>query len=180
MIKCVPNRLVPALAIGFPSIQKRVEGQHRMTLAHQASLSEISSHLTTLSSTHSLETSLRTLKASQTSLVLAERLMRLIAKTSAIGSNRNTGVRKEEEELRIGLEGMLKGVEQGKERVGELWSRVGQLKARKVVEGERIEWAVADEDGLRQILEVSFFFFLRLFLRAISVWPHIFHVAEIE
>lgn len=55
------------------------------------------------------------------------------------------------------LEAMRAAVEANRERVGELWSRVGALKARK---GERegaldkVEWAVADEEGLRQILEV--------------------------
>lgn len=80
--------------------------------------------------------------------------MRVIAKLAGVGLNRNTSLRKEEEELRVALEGMRKGVERDRERVGELWSRVGALKAR-VGEGEKVEWAVADEEGLRQILEVS-------------------------
>lgn len=125
-----------------------------MTSAHQASLAEITAHLGTLSSTHSLETSLRTLKAAQTARNLSDRLMRVIAKVSSVGVNRNTSIRQEEEALRVALESMKREVEARREKAGELWSGVGALKARRG-EGERVEWAVANEEGLRQILEVS-------------------------
>ncbi|KAM0752431.1 hypothetical protein T439DRAFT_324521 [Meredithblackwellia eburnea MCA 4105] len=148
-----PDHLVPALAVGFPSIQKRIEHQTRQSQAHQARLKEIHDHLSTLSSTHSLTTSLRTLRASQNAAALSSRLLALVAKTSALSPNRNMSVRKEEEDLRVSLEAMKHDVEGISGRGNELWAGVGALKARRL-EGEKTEWAVVDEDGLRQVLEI--------------------------
>ena len=57
--------------------------------------------------------------------------------------------------MRVSLEQMQSGVVEGKGRVNELWSGVGALKARKSQGGKSMEWAVADEEGMRQILEVN-------------------------
>lgn len=150
-----PRSLVPAIAVGFPAVQKRIEHQTRQSAAHQARLTEIHTHLSDLSTTHALTTSLRTLRATQTAAALSSRLLALVAKVSALSPNRNLSVRKEEEELRVGLESMTGEVEGSKGRANELWAGVGALKARKV-EGGGVEWAVADEEGLRKILEVRF------------------------
>lgn len=147
------HSLVPALAVGFPAVQNRIEHQTRQSAAHQARLSEIHTHLSDLSTTHSLTTSLRTLRATQTATALSSRLLALVAKVSALSPNRNMSVRKEEEELRVGLEAMTGEVEGSKGRANELWAGVGALKARKAESGG-VEWAVADEEGLRKILEV--------------------------
>lgn len=69
-------------------------------------------------------------------------------------------MRKEEEELRVAIEGMAREAEEARSRGNELWSGVGALKARKANEGGEREWAVVDEDGLRQVLEVSGLIFL--------------------
>lgn len=149
-------RLVPALALGFPSIQKRINAQSQLAQSHLSTLSEIHTHLSTLSSQHSLTSSLRTLRASNTAAALSSRLLNVVAKISALSPNRGTGIRKEEDSLRVDLEGMKNEIESGKSRVNELWSGVGALRARRGEGGEgEIEWAVADEEGLRQILEVS-------------------------
>lgn len=147
--------MIPALAVGFPAIDKRIQAQARQNTAHQSSLAEISAHIATLSETHSLTTSLRTLRANQTAQALSARLLDLIAKASALGQNRNSSIKQEEEQLRVSLEQMKNGVMEGKGRVNELWSGVGALKARKSQGGKSMEWAVADEEGMRQILEVS-------------------------
>lgn len=63
-------------------------------------------------------------------------------------------MRKEEEELRVAIESMAREAEEARSRGNELWSGVGALKARKASEGGEREWAVVDEEGLRQVLEV--------------------------
>lgn len=150
------SSLVPAIAVGFPSLQSRIDSQTRQSLSHQALLTEIHTHLGTLSSTHTLTTSLRTLRASQTATALASRLLALVAKLSALSTARNASVRKEEDQLRVQLEAMVGEVEGVKSRGNELWSGVGALKARKSAMEEK-EWAVVDEEGLKQVLEVRSF-----------------------
>lgn len=55
----------------------------------------------------------------------------------------------------MALEGMTRAVDEGKGRMGELWRGVGELKSRVNGSGRGMGWGVADEEGLRQILEVS-------------------------
>ncbi|GAA5914894.1 uncharacterized protein JCM6883_002958 [Sporobolomyces salmoneus] len=148
-----PDHLVPAIAIGFPSLQKRIDSQSTLNNTHQLLLSQIHSHVSSLSSTHSLTTSLRLLRAQQTSLSLLARLTSLVAKSSGLSSGRNQSLRREEEELRILLEGMKGEVERVRNRGNELWTGLGAVR-RGRKEGERVEWAVADEQGFNQIIEV--------------------------
>ena len=165
-----PRRLIPALALGFPAVQHRLELQQRLNLQHQSLLDQIHAHLDSLSSTHSLTTSLRTLRARQNAVALQARVTRLVARAGAgLGPMKNASVRRDEDELRVRLEGMKSEVEALKARTGELWAGVGAVKARRGHAAEDSDaaaasWAVADEDGLRQILEVRPFLCLwRLF-----------------
>ncbi|TKA52392.1 hypothetical protein B0A53_05099 [Rhodotorula sp. CCFEE 5036] len=157
-----PERLIPALALGFPAVQHRLELQQRLNLQHQTLLDQIHAHLDSLSSTHSLTTSLRTLRARQNAVALQARVTRLVAKAGAgLGPMKNASVRRDEDELRVRLEGMKAEVEALKARTGELWAGVGAVKAKRAHgSGDDSDvaaaasWAVADEDGLRQILEI--------------------------
>ena len=116
-----------------------------------------------LSSTHSLTTSLRVLRAQQTSLSLLSRLTSLIAKSSSLSSSRNQSLKKDEEDLRILLEGFKNQVEFLKSKSQELWTGVGMMRSRQkemdqlMMGGGSQEgggWAVVDEQGFNQILEV--------------------------
>lgn len=161
-------RLVPALALGFPAVQHRLELQQRLNLQHQALLDQIHAHLDSLSSTHALTTSLRTLRARQNAVALQARVTDLVAR---VGSglaphfaprhphHPHPGARRDEDELRVRLEAVKADVDACKARTGELWAGVGAVKARRGAASspedvEAAAWAVADEDGLRQILEV--------------------------
>ncbi|GAA5944128.1 FG-nucleoporin NUP57 [Sporobolomyces koalae] len=148
-----PDHLVPAIAIGFSAVQKRIEHQQRQTLTHQQLLTEIQSHVSELASKHALETSLRTLRAQQTSISLLSRLTAVVAQSSALSPGRNASLKPEEERLRIELERLQLGVEAVRNRGNELWTRVGTLRSRKL-EHQAYEWAVADEHGFNQILDI--------------------------
>lgn len=154
---CHPRRLVPALALGFPAVQKRLDAQSAQSAQHQAILQQISSHLSTLSETHTLSHSIRALRAQHTAQALAARLAALVAQSSKVSPARGAGLRVEEEQLRKKLEGMRREVEVGEERGRELWSGVSAVKARREAQGRAeggVEWAVADADGFERILEV--------------------------
>lgn len=148
---------MPALALGFPALQKRIDAQTAQSLSHQAILSQISTHLSTLSDTHSLQHSVRALRAQLTAQALSARLSALVAKVSKVSPSRGASLRVEEDELRKRLEAMRREVDLGEERGRELWSGVGAVKGRREAEGGTqggVEWAVADEEGLRKILEI--------------------------
>ncbi|GAA5882500.1 hypothetical protein JCM3774_006133 [Rhodotorula dairenensis] len=182
-----PERLIPALALGFPAVQHRLELQQRLNLQHQALLDQIHAHLDALSSTHALTTSLRTLRARQNAVALQARVTQLVARVgsglaphfssasaaaAAAGGGTGAGAAgggggagsgaaavrgRDEDELRVRLESAKSEVDACKARTGELWARVGAVKARRPSSPEDAEaaaWAVADEDGLRQILEI--------------------------
>lgn len=156
------NSLVPAIAIGFPAVQARLESQSRQSTAHQNLLSEIHAHLDQLSSTHALTTSLRTLRAQQTAQALTSRLLGLVAKLGPLSTNRNASIRREEDALRIGLDKMTGEVKNLRTRGNELWSGVGALKAHHASQvhagttanGNSAEWAIVDDQGLKQVLDI--------------------------
>ncbi|KAM0789122.1 hypothetical protein ACM66B_003176 [Microbotryomycetes sp. NB124-2] len=183
-----PEKYVPAIAIGFPSIKQRIEHQQRLSETHQQLLDDIHQHLTKLGQTHSLDTSLRVLRAQQASVTLQARLTKLVARVSplvaaAASSNSSstsdkgtlttttsgsttttTSLSRKEEELRIELDRLANVVERTKTRTNEMWSGVGSLKAAKsgsIVSsggsgsgGDGVEWAVVDDQGLKQVLDI--------------------------
>ncbi|GAA6014417.1 hypothetical protein JCM11491_007046 [Sporobolomyces phaffii] len=148
-----PDHLVPAIAIGFAALEKRIESQSRATAQHQQLLESVHSHLAELASTHSLTTSLRTLRAQHASLALLARVTHLVARASALSPARNASLKRDEEDLRIALEGIAREVERVRNKSHELWTGVGQMRSRKK-ELDGLEWHVADEQGFNQILEV--------------------------
>jgi len=75
-------------------------------------------------------------------------------------------LKREEEELRVLLEGLGGEVERVRNRSNELWNGVGALKMRKK---ELVEWSVADENGFNQILEVNALSSLSLIVRFVEV-----------
>ncbi|KAK4047920.1 hypothetical protein OIV83_005104 [Microbotryomycetes sp. JL201] len=176
-----PEKYVPAIAIGFPAVKQRIEHQQRLSDTHQQLLDDIHEHLAKLGRTHSLETSLRVLRAQQASVALGARLMKLVAKASPLvnaaggsgsgglsdsslgGSSAGSSLSRKEEELRIELDRLSGLAERIKTRTNEMWSGVGSLKAAKAGSMSKssthagtdgVEWAVVDEQGLKQVLDI--------------------------
>ncbi|POY73835.1 hypothetical protein BMF94_3376 [Rhodotorula taiwanensis] len=153
-----PESLVPALALGFPAVQTRLDLQQRLNLQHQGLLDQIHSHLDSLSSTHSLTTSLRTLRARQNAVALQARVTQLVARAGALTPARAASLRRDEDQLRVELEAMRTDVEAVKARTGELWAGVGALRSHEGTAesagSEAAAWAVSDEEGLAKILEI--------------------------
>lgn len=166
-LDCCARRLVPALALGFPAVQTRLDLQQRLNLQHQTLLDQIHSHLDSLSSTHSLTTSLRTLRARQNAVALQARVTQLVARAGALTPARAASLRRDEDQLRVELEAMRTDVEAVKARTGELWAGVGALRSHEGTAesagSEAAAWAVSDEEGLAKILEVRCF---------LSRWAH--------
>jgi len=93
------------------------------------------------------------LRAQQTAVALHARLTALVARAAALSPARAAGLRADEDALRVELERARGEVDRVRAKAGELWAGVGAVKKRKE-EGDGVEWAVSDEEGLRRVLEV--------------------------
>lgn len=161
---------MPALAIGFDDLQKRVEAQRSQSKTHQEKLKELKTRIATLDSSHGFTTSLlERISAVQTQL--QQRLVRLIQHLHLlIPSVRSSSIRPEEEALRSVLETLEEdirrpgGIGRLKGKLSELWAIIGAIEAAKERErksGENgVEWAVVDPEGLQRLTQVSVFFAL--------------------
>ncbi|KZS88025.1 hypothetical protein SISNIDRAFT_476134 [Sistotremastrum niveocremeum HHB9708] len=175
-----PSCLVPVLAIGFDDLQKRVEGQEKLALAHQEKLKELTKSLTSLSQKHVLQNTLLLQRIQSHQTTLTHRLLRLTQHLHLlIPSIRSSSIRPEEEALRSILESIeeelvLKGGQAGggvgggrmRGKLNELWGVVGNLQSVRERErrrdgksstlggGSGTEWSVVDEGGFQQIVHV--------------------------
>ncbi|KAA1474539.1 hypothetical protein DENSPDRAFT_781955 [Dentipellis sp. KUC8613] len=160
-----PTCLVPVLATSFDDLQKRVEAQAQQAAAHQEKLKEIKSRIEKLSERHELSNASRLHKASSVQTQLTHRLLKLVQHLHLlIPTLRSSAIRPEEEALRAALEeidGEIRrpgGMGRIVGKLNELWALVGALNAMRGNNakgtGEGLEWAVVDEDGLNQIVQI--------------------------
>jgi nuclear pore complex protein Nup54 len=175
--------MVPALAVGFDDLHKRVDAQSKQAALHQEKLKvsllpsssvnlcsylncpkELQTRLSTLSQTHLLSNTLRTTRALQTHTLITHRLLRLIEHIHLlIPSLRSAAIGSEEEALRAKLERLKDEVQRGlgggggRGRVNELWALLGAVKAAKERDAggrDGVEWKVVDQEGLERLAMV--------------------------
>jgi nuclear pore complex protein Nup54 len=156
--------LVPVLATSFDDLQKRIEAQMQQASAHQEKLKEIRARIEKLSERHVLANAPRLQKLGSAQVQLSHRLLRLVQHLHLlIPALRSSSIRPEEEALRAALEeidGELRrpgGMGRIVGKLNELWALVGAVNAMRgnskgITDG--VEWAVVDEDGLNQIVQV--------------------------
>ncbi|KAH7337438.1 hypothetical protein B0J17DRAFT_662985 [Rhizoctonia solani] len=135
-----PDRLVPALAVGFDDLKKRTLSQEQENKNHMAALAQLRARLT---ATHT--------ELSRRVRGLARQLHMLIPAV------RRSALSPEEEELRRKLLALEEGAGLARlaGRMNELWAMAGSIQARgKEAGNNRIEWAVVDEDGLASIARI--------------------------
>lgn len=159
--------LVPVLATSFDDLHLRVQGQMERAAAHTQSLTGLQKRIAELSSSHALSTSPRLNKALAAQTQLTHRLLKLVTHLHLlIPALRSSAIRPEEEALRGALEEMdaeilsrkanaVGGMGRLVAKLNEMWAVVGALNAMKNGNEEQgVSWAVVDEDGLNQIVQV--------------------------
>jgi nuclear pore complex protein Nup54 len=156
--------LVPVLATSFDDLQRRIEAQTQQATAHQEKLKEIRARIEKLSERHVLTNAPRLQKLGNAQVQLTHRLLRLVQHLHLlIPALRSSSIRPEEEALRAALEeidGEIRrpgGMGRIVGKLNELWALVGAVNAmRGSSKGstDGVEWAVVDEDGLNQIVQV--------------------------
>lgn len=161
----VHNSFVPALAVGFDDLQKRVEAQRSQATAHQEKLKDLKTRIAALTSSHSSTNSPRLQRAAAVQTQLQQRLIRLVQHLHLlIPSVRSSSIRPEEEALRSLLESIEEeirrpgGVGRLKGKLSELWAVVGAIEAARERErknnGNSVEWSVVDSEGMQQLTQV--------------------------
>ncbi|KZT26110.1 hypothetical protein NEOLEDRAFT_1155984 [Neolentinus lepideus HHB14362 ss-1] len=161
-----PSCLVPALAVGFDDLQKRVEAQTQQVAAHQENVKELRTRIENLARRHELSNSSRIHRAAAVQAQITHQVLKLVRHLHLlIPTLRSSSIRPEEEALRAALEdidtairrpgglGRLKG------KLNELWALIGAVNAARERDGKAradgsVGWAVVDEDGLNQIAQI--------------------------
>ena len=165
--------LVPVLATSFDDLQKRIEAQTQQATGHQEKLKEIRARIEKLSERHILANAPRLQKLASAQIQLSHRLLRLVQHLHLlIPALRSSSIRPEEEALRVALEeidGEIRrpgGMGRIVGKLNGLWALVGAVNAMRGANSkgstDGVEWAVVDEEGLNQIVQVWPFFRLRL------------------
>jgi len=160
-----PTCLVPVLATSFDDLQKRVEAQTQQATAHQEKLKEIRARIEKLSERHVLANAPRLQKLGSAQIQLSHRLLRLVQHLHLlIPALRSSSIRPEEEALRAALEeidGEIRrpgGMGRIVGKLNELWALVGAVNAMRGANSkgntDGVEWAVVDEEGLNQIVQI--------------------------
>lgn len=160
------SSFVPALAVGYDDLQKRVEAQRSQVTAHQTKLEELRKRIAALSTIHSTSNTPRLQRALAVQTQLQQRIVRLVQHLHLlIPSVRSSSIRPEEENLRSVLESLEEeirkpgGVGRLKSKLSELWAVIGAIEAargRERKNGEsNVEWAVVDSDGLQRLAQAS-------------------------
>jgi len=122
--------MVPALAIGFDGIKKRMAEQSKQTNAHEAKLKELSDKVEKLRQKHLLETTGKLEEYRRRHLSLAHRTLKIM-KQVYILRNRGYSIRPEEETLKVRLENLatnLRKSSQFRGRVEELWAHLQMIR----------------------------------------------------
>ncbi|QRV99106.1 nucleoporin nup44 [Ceratobasidium sp. AG-Ba] len=157
-----PDRLVPALALGFDDLKKRVTSQKSQSNAHIAALAALRTRLADLNQKHAESHTTRLARAAQQHTELARRVRMLAQRLHMlIPSVRRSALSPEEDELRRKLGSLEEGAGMARmsARMNELWAAVGGVqamreRARREGAGSAVEWAVVDEEGLANIAQI--------------------------
>ncbi|PAV22212.1 nucleoporin nup44 [Pyrrhoderma noxium] len=160
-----PSCYVPALAVGFDDLQKRVEAQKAQTTAHQEKLKELKTRINTLANRHSTANAPRLQRAAAVQTQLQQRLVRLVQHLHLlIPSIRSSSIGPEEEILRSVLENLDEelrrpgGVGRLKGKISELWAMIGAIEAARDRERKNkepsVEWAIVDPEGMQRLTQI--------------------------
>ncbi|CAE7230273.1 unnamed protein product [Rhizoctonia solani] len=150
-----PERLVPALAVGFDDLKKRTLSQQQENQNHIAALAQLRTRLTTVTAKHDTT---RLARLAQTHTELSRRVRALARQLHMlIPAVRRSALGPEEEELRRRLLALEEGAGLSRlaGRMNELWAMAESARARgKESGGNKVEWAVVDEEGLASIAQI--------------------------
>ncbi|KAI8328704.1 nucleoporin complex subunit 54-domain-containing protein [Choanephora cucurbitarum] len=154
-----PKTMVPALAIGFDDIKKRMDQQQRLSEAHNAKLDEIQILLKEIQRKSQLETTKKIEEYKRRHMQTAQRLVTLL-KYAQVLRNKGLSITPDEEHMRSRLEDIqdqLQRSEQFHGKLSQLWAQLQLIKesGRKYGKIDGVdEWDAVSEEKMASITKI--------------------------
>ncbi|KAF9355371.1 hypothetical protein BGX26_006651 [Mortierella sp. AD094] len=152
-----PDRecMVPALAVGFEDLKKRMETQNDMTEMQRIKLNEIEVKMDEIMQFHLLQTATKVREFKRRHIQLAQRVLTLMKRVQIL-RNRGVPIRADEEMLKVRLENALEQLRNPahfRGKITELWAQIQILKDSKRLHPSG-NYGVTDEAQLEAIGKV--------------------------
>ncbi|KAG0040627.1 hypothetical protein BGZ82_000585 [Podila clonocystis] len=152
-----PDRecMVPALAVGFEDLKKRMESQNDMTEMQRIKLDEVEAKMNDIMQFHLLQTASKVREFKRRHIQLAQRVLTLMKRVQIL-RNRGVPISQEEEKLRGRLEELLEQLKNPahfRGKITELWAQIQILKDSKRLHPSG-NYEVSDEAQLEVIGKV--------------------------
>ncbi|KAF1800522.1 nucleoporin complex subunit 54-domain-containing protein [Mucor lusitanicus] len=150
---------VPALAIGFDDVQKRMDEQHKLSEAHSAKLAEIEAMIKEIQNKSQLETAVKLDEYKRKHMQAAQRVIKFL-KYAQVLRNKGLSITPDEEVMRARLENIqdqLQRSEQFHGKLSQLWAQLQFIKesGRKYGKIDGVdEWDSVSEENMRGITKI--------------------------
>ncbi|KAI8645510.1 nucleoporin complex subunit 54-domain-containing protein [Parasitella parasitica] len=125
-----PTTRVPALAIGFDDVQKRMDEQHKLSEAHSAKLAEIQAMIKEIQKKSQLETGVKLDEYKRKHMKATQRVIKFL-KYAQVLRNKGLSITPDEEVMRARLENIqdqLQRSEQFHGKLSQLWAQLQLIK----------------------------------------------------
>ncbi|KAG0004251.1 hypothetical protein BGZ79_009835 [Entomortierella chlamydospora] len=149
------HSMVPALAVGFEDLKKRMETQNDMTEMQRIKLNEIEVKMDEIMQFHLLQTATKVREFKRRHIQLAQRVLTLMKRVQIL-RNRGVPIRADEEVLKVRLENALEQLRNPahfRGKITELWAQIQILKDSKRLHPSG-NYGVTDEAQLEAIGKV--------------------------
>ncbi|KAI7901449.1 nucleoporin complex subunit 54-domain-containing protein [Cokeromyces recurvatus] len=154
-----PKTRVPALAIGFDDVRKRMEEQHKLNEAHNAKLEEIKTILNKIQKMSQLETPVKLEEYKRRHMQTTQRVIKFL-KYAQVLRNKGLSITPDEEMMRARLENIqeqLQRSDQFRSKLSQLWAQLQLIKesGRKYGKIDGVdEWDAVSEENMNGITKI--------------------------
>ncbi|KAG1465029.1 hypothetical protein G6F46_006190 [Rhizopus delemar] len=151
-----PTKMVPALAIGFDDVQKRMDQQYRLSEAHDTKLKELETILNKIKTSRLVETAAKLNECKQRHMETVQRLIKFL-KYAQVLRNKGLSITPEEEAMRTRFENIQQQLQKSElfhGKLNQLWAQLQLIKesGRKYGRIDGVEeWHAVSEQHMNEI-----------------------------
>ncbi|RCH82856.1 hypothetical protein CU098_000567 [Rhizopus stolonifer] len=150
-----PEKMVPALAIGYEDVQKRIDQQNKLSDAHNGKLKELETVMNKIKDIHLSKTNMRINESKQRFMDIAQRLLWFM-KYGQVIRRKGLSITAEEEAMLARLENVedqLQRSEISHGKLNRLWAQLQLVKEsrRKYGTIDHVEWNNVSDEQMREM-----------------------------
>ncbi|KAI9243577.1 nucleoporin complex subunit 54-domain-containing protein [Sporodiniella umbellata] len=150
-----PTKLVPALAIGFDDIQKRIDQQNKLSEAHQAKLRELQTILNTIKEIHLVKAMTKLNECKQKHMEMTQRLISFM-KYDQVLRSKGLSITAQEEAMLARLENVQDQLQRSElfhGKMNQLWAQLQLIKesGRKYGKIDNVDWHAVSDQHMKEI-----------------------------